>query len=150
MSAEPPLLALARGKKVRLRKAPSIPPGKELASIHIPIASLLKVAVNPEWRWTHIGHGGFLLDPRTAARLKAMGLQAGWPDFIFIGPPRLMGAGVQVAFLELKRKGSKLSEEQKGFFTWLHAHKVPCEVADTIEAAIGFLEGLNIIVTGKR
>lgn len=148
MTVEPPLIALMRGKKVRLRKAPASPQ-KELSAIHIPIADLLKAAANPAWLWTHIGHGGFQLPPPTAARLKAMGLRPGWPDFIFLGPPRVMGERPQVAALELKRKGQKLSEEQKYVCTWFAVYKVPYLVTDTIKAAIEFLEDLNIIITKK-
>jgi hypothetical protein len=42
-------------------------------------------------------------------KLKQMGLQPGWPDFLFILP------GGRLAVIELKAKTGSLSADQKGF-----------------------------------
>ena len=49
------------------------------------VARLLRDYGLPRWRWTHIPSGE-LRDVRTAAKLKQMGTQRGWPDFLLIAP----------------------------------------------------------------
>lgn len=143
VTTEPPLLALAAGKKVRLRKG-TVPPAKEL-SLHIAVAQLLKVACNPDWRWTHIPSGEHR-DIRTAAKLKAMGVKPGWPDFIFIGPSTDHDQIIDVAFLELKRKGKgRLSDEQRSFQEWCYSLSIPHAVADNVDDAIEFLRAHGIV-----
>ena len=93
-------LGLFGGKRQR-GKAP--PPPKEFA-VHCALADLLRRWCHPSWRWTHIPSGEYR-DKLTAARLQRMGVQRGWPDFIFVGPHC-------VFFLELKRKGEKPTDEQ--------------------------------------
>ena len=79
------------------RKLAQIPPPKEHL-IHIAVAEHLRHRGNSLWAWTHFP-AGELRNDRTGAKLKAMGLQAGWPDLIFIAPDgRFHG-------LELKRPG---------------------------------------------
>jgi hypothetical protein len=102
--AVPPLLALAAGKRVRLRK----PPFPKEISLHIDTARLLRQHCLPEWLWSHFASGE-LRDIRTAAKLKAMGVKRGWPDFVCIAPDG------RVHCLELKREGEGLSEAQQQF-----------------------------------
>jgi hypothetical protein len=137
MTLTPPLLVAMAGRKPRLRKAKLSHP-KEYR-LQIAIADLLRIAIRPGWRWTHIAHGGFELPPRVASRLKAMGLQPGWLDFIFISPAKA------VYFLEMKRKGGKLSDDQKEFCAWCDDCRVPYGVADNIDDAVMFLKNNNII-----
>jgi hypothetical protein len=59
----------------------------------------------PNWIFTHIASGE-KRDQVTAARLKRMGVTAGFPDLMFIGPN-----GV-VCWVELKAKGGRLSAAQ--------------------------------------
>ena len=144
---EPPLLALAAGKKVRLRRI-SDPPEKELP-LHISIVHLLKVAANPKWRWTHIPNGE-LRDIRTAQKLKAMGVQPGWPDMMFVGPRSGQTIqGSQIAFLEFKRKDRSLSETQRNFRDWCIDMHIPFEVTDNANDAIRFLQQHEIIIIRK-
>ncbi len=123
MTALPPLLAIAEGRKVRARKAPVWRP-KEV-ELHITVAKLLRDHCLEDWRWTHIPTGEHR-DIRTAAKLKAMGSRAGFPDFVLVSP---YGS---VRFLELKRTGGKLSEVQDDFRLWCVAYGVPHVVARTI------------------
>ena len=60
------------------------PPPKEL-SLHIALADHLRAFARPDWRWSHFP-AGEIRDRRHAAKLKAMGLQRGWPDFLLIAP----------------------------------------------------------------
>ena len=100
----------------------------------------------PEWRWSHFP-AGERRDAKTGARVKAMGLQRGWPDFLLIAPNGL------AHFLELKRPGESLSEDQKAFATWCTANNVPHVVVYTIEEALAALDRwgalrLNIVGPG--
>ena len=83
MSSLPPLLMIAEGRKPRLRKAP-VERSKEIA-LHMAVAKLLRQHARSDWQWTHIDNGE-VRDPRTAAKLKQMGLRPGWPDFVLVPP----------------------------------------------------------------
>jgi hypothetical protein len=108
----PPLLQLIIGKKPRLRRAPK-DRSKEII-LHMTVAKVLRERCLPEWRWSHFPSGEYR-DPRTSAKLKSMGLQRGWPDFLIFPPSG------QIHALELKRIGETLSPEQAEFR--LHAVK---------------------------
>jgi hypothetical protein len=81
------------------------PPAPEF-SLHVMVADVLRRWCTNEWAWTHFPAGEWR-HPATAGRLKRMGVQRGWPDF------QLFHINGVVAFLELKRRGEKLSDEQK-------------------------------------
>jgi len=85
--------------------------------------------------WSHIGHGE-KRDIVTASRLKRMGLRAGMADFIFITP-------WGIHFLELKRKGGKLSDEQISFETAALTAGAYFAMASSYEEAIGILKDWN-------
>lgn len=76
---------------------------------------------------------------KAAARLKAEGMQAGWPD-ITIDEPAAKGMGMGLAprvFVEMKRiKGSKTSPEQKACHARLRARGHTVIVAKGAQAAI--------------
>jgi hypothetical protein len=74
MTATPPLLLLAEGRKPRARKAP-VPRPKEIA-LHMAVAKILREHCLPEWQWFHPGSGE-LRDLKTAVKLKRMGLKPG-------------------------------------------------------------------------
>ena len=103
-------LSLFEGKRQRGRRAP---PAKEFAT-HCLLADLLLRWCKSQWRYTHMPLGE-KRTPATAGRLKRMGVTRGWPDFMFIGP-----SGVY--WLELKRRGGDLSDEQEQ----LRDHLVAC------------------------
>jgi hypothetical protein len=123
----PPLLLLAEGRKPRLRKAPTVRE-REL-KIHMPIAKLLMDHCRPEWRWSHFPSGE-ARDARAGAKLKAMGLQRGWPDFILVSPEGIFHG------LELKAPKGVLSESQEGFQTWANRWNVVYVVAWSIEECL--------------
>src|SRR5262252_4291667 len=93
-------LNLLKGSRQRGTRTASTP---EYA-LHCAIADLVTRWIMPQWQFTHIPLGEHR-NKATAARLARMGVRAGWPDFIFVGPGR-------VFFLELKRRGGSQSDEQ--------------------------------------
>jgi hypothetical protein len=122
----PPLLALAQGRRVRARHEAAGRP-KELV-LHMAVADLLRRLARPDWRWTHFPAGEHR-DIRVAAKLKAMGVQRGWPDFILLDPSARLHA------LELKRRGEVLTDDQEAFRTWCADGGISHAVAFTLEDA---------------
>ena len=96
------------------------------------VAGLLRQHVRSGWRWGHYP-AGELRDARTAAKLKAMGVQRGWPDVMLFSPRGLLHA------LELKRLGEDLSEDQEGFQSWAIARGVPHAVVRSVDEALRVL-----------
>ena len=132
----PPLLQIARGRRARARKPAASRP-LEL-SLHLSIADLLRRFARPDWRWSHFP-AGELRDVRTAAKLKAMGVQRGWPDFLLLDPTGRLHA------LELKREGETLSEDQEVFQEWAIARGVPHSVARSVDEALAVLDAWGVL-----
>ena len=140
----PPLLMLAEGRRPRLRSAPKSRP-KEIA-LHMCVAAVLRNHARPDWLWTHIANGE-VRDPHTAGKLKQMGMQPGWPDFVLV-PPR-----GQIHCLELKRLGTSLSDAQEGFGFWCIRNGVPHVTAHTMDevlVAFDVWDCLSINTDGLR
>jgi hypothetical protein len=132
MSASlPPLLMLAQGRRARPRKA-NAPRPLEL-QLHMAVADVLRRFARPDWRWSHFPAGEHR-DVRTAAKLKAMGVQRGWPDFVLFDPSGRLHA------LELKRQGGRLTDEQEGFQTWCIVRGVPHSVSRSVDEALAVLD----------
>ena len=127
----PPLLMIAEGHHPRPRKAKA-PSPKELA-LHLAVADVLRRFARPDWRWSHFPAGEHR-DVRTAAKLKAMGVQRGWPDFVLFDPSGQLHA------LELKRVGEALSEDQESFQKWAISHGVPHSVSRSVDEALAVLD----------
>jgi len=136
MSATPPLLAIAEGRKPRPRKAPVARP-KE-STLQCSVAALLRDHRLPEWQWTHFP-AGEKRDVITGARLKRYGLARGWPDIILLSPAGL------AHFLELKRRGESLTDDQAEFQRWAIRHGVPHSVADSFDQALAFLDAIGCL-----
>jgi hypothetical protein len=131
MTAIPPLLLLAEGRKPRARRAPVSKP-KEI-KLHVSIVRILRDHCRPEWQWFHPGSGE-LRDIRTAVKLKRMGLKPGLPDIALISPKGFFHG------LELKRRGESLSEAQKDFQLWAIRHGIPHSIAFTFDQALAVLD----------
>jgi hypothetical protein len=127
----PPLLVLAQGRKVRLRKVPAVRPLE--ITLHLSCVKLLRDHCRPDWQWCHVPSGE-IRDKRTAGKLRRMGTKAGWPDLILIPPTG------QICCLELKRIGERLSDSQHDFRTWCIRHGVPHAVAFTVDDALAALD----------
>ena len=65
----------------RVRRAPPAPEVKT----HVAVADTLRRFCEPDWLWTHIGHGGYRTKA-TAGLLARMDLRPGWPDFVLVSP----------------------------------------------------------------
>lgn len=104
-------------------------------ALHMTVEAFLRAAWPKVLPYSHFP-AGEARDERTAAKLKAMGLKPGWPDFLFILPTG------HVAFIELKAGKGTLTEHQKAFrdrvkgFGCCYAE---CRSLTEVEA---FLEGL--------
>jgi hypothetical protein len=122
---------IAAGRRVRPRKA-SIERPKELA-LHMAVADVLRRFARADWRWSHFPAGEHR-DVRTAAKLKAMGVQRGWPDFVLFDPAGRLHA------LELKRRGENLSEDQEAFQERAISHGVPHSVSRSVDEALAVLD----------
>lgn len=95
-------------------------------ALHMSVEAFLRHAWPAHLPYTHFP-AGELRDKATAGKLKAMGLKAGWPDFIFILP------NGQAAFLELKAGRGDLSESQIELRRALVALKCGYAVARSVE-----------------
>jgi hypothetical protein len=109
------------------------PPAPEF-NLQCMVADVLRRWVMPGWRFTHIASGE-LRSKATAGRLKRMGVIPGWPDFILLSPNAL------AHFLELKRRGRKLSDDQEDFAAFCLAAGYPCEWTDSFDVALAILKG---------
>jgi hypothetical protein len=96
-----------------------MPAPKEFV-LHRAVADHLRAFARPDWRWTHFP-AGEKRDPLTAAKLKAMGLRRGWPDFLLVALGGLLHA------LELKRRSETMREEQESFAAWCWEQGIPFE-----------------------
>ena len=128
---------IAEGRRPRARRCPLANP-RELV-LHKATVDLLRKIAKPEWRWSHFPSGE-KRDVRTAARLKSMGLQRGWPDLVLIAPDgRFHG-------LELKRVGEQLTDDQEDFQMWCIRHGVRYAVAWSIDEVMMILGAWGAIV----
>ena len=126
-------LSLFKSKKQKGER----PPPLEFAS-HLVLADMLRRWCDPAWEWTHLPLG----EKRhigTAVRLKRMGARPGWPDFLFAGP------NAKLVWLELKRRGNKLSEAQEQIKTHLCDCGFDYLVTDNIDEAVAWLRRLGIL-----
>jgi hypothetical protein len=108
------------------------PPAPEF-HLHILVADVLRRWIMPGWRFTHIASGEYRAKA-TAGRLKRMGVVPGWADLILLSP------GALAHFLELKRRGEKLSEDQEDFADYCAAHGYPFVVTDDFRVALATLK----------
>ena len=129
-----------------------VEPQKEATSLHIPLVAMLRWCLRPDVIFRHYPAGEHR-DPRTAAKLKAMGVLPGSADLEFF---YRNAAGVPcLLFLELKLPGRKCSEAQMGFALAMKLLGAEYEVACSIDEAIGVIgkRGLirsNVEVCGRR
>jgi hypothetical protein len=136
-------LSLFKSKRQRGVKSP---PAKEYVT-HCMVADTLRRWQMPGWRWSHFPAGEYR-HPATAMRLKRMGVQVGWPDFILLAPIQTFEdlhefGGVH--FLELKRKGSKLSEWQQSFSEFCVLNGYPYFWCDNYKDAINKLKAWGAV-----
>ncbi|MEY9184730.1 hypothetical protein ABIG06_006278 [Bradyrhizobium sp. USDA 326] len=128
-------LSLFKGKRQR---GPSPPPPLEFES-HCFLADVIRRWIMPQWRFTHLPFGEHR-NKATAARLQRMGVNAGWPDFIFVGP------GQRVFWLELKRRGrGRIHDDQAVVLGHLVACGFSLLVTTSVDDAIAELKARGIL-----
>jgi hypothetical protein len=130
-------LSLFKGKRQRGVKPPS---AKEFA-IHVMVADVLRRWGTTGWRWTHFPSGE-KRSKVTGDRLRRMGTAKGWPDFILLCP-----YPPKAHFLELKRKGGKLTDEQQDFADWCKANDYEHAMADNFKDALAILSDWGAVRT---
>ena len=114
------------------------------AQLQEAVADYLRVALQPPTVWTAIAHGVWFgwdreKAQRLGGRLKAAGLNKGWPDLLVMHPSS--NGGPIVLGLELKSKAGSLTPEQRelmGSFVALRAHFVLCRSVEEVQAALEF------------
>jgi hypothetical protein len=132
-------------------------PQKEATSLHIPLVSMLRWCIRPDVIWRHVPNGEHR-DPRTAAKLKAMGVLPGSADLEFHW---LEFDGVdhrkyrRVLHLELKADKGRLTDSQASFALAVKLLGDEYHVVRSIDQAIGILGEFGLIrpgveVCGKR
>lgn len=109
--------------------------------LQIAVADYLRFAIRPPTIWTAFpaGGGGRV----RGAFLKAMGLQAGWPDMLVVARCDMAGASRNVA-LELKAAKGRQSPEQKSFQEKWEETGGIYFIARSIDEVEGFLRGVGI------
>jgi hypothetical protein len=100
------------------------------------VADVLRRWAMPGWQFWHLPSGE-KRSPITGARLKRMGARSGLPDFELLAPRGECG---RPHFLEVKRKGGKLTEEQAEFAAWCRNNECPYAVTDSFDNALFILK----------
>ena len=107
-------------------------------ALQIAVADLLRVAALPGVQWTHIPAAG-KRTPRQGARLKRMGANAGWPDFVIVSP------GGLVRMLELKAAKGRLSPAQQDLQQACRDWAIPYVVVKTLGEAERTLRAWDVL-----
>jgi len=126
--------------KSRRQRGVAPPAPTEFASQAF-LVDVIRRWISPQWKFGHVPNGGWR-NEITAARLKRAGVVAGWPDLQFAGPDRRM------AFLELKRRGGRLSEAQQAMRDHLEACGFDYLCTDSVDHAIEWLKDAGILRGG--
>jgi hypothetical protein len=127
------------------------PPPKEVA-LHIQLASMLRWCIRPDVIWRHVPNGEHR-DPRTAAKLKAMGVLPGSADLEFFWKDYWEDSGgshtaLRVLFLELKAPGNKPTPVQVEFALAMRLLGAEYHWTASIDRAIALLGERGLIRRG--
>jgi hypothetical protein len=136
---------------------------KEVTDLHIPLVTALRLLVKPTVLWWHVPNGE-PRDPRTAAKLKAMGILPGVADLEFhwteinefVG--RETGLVVKqrrVLHLELKVESRKPTSAQEAFCLAMRCLGDLYYVAHSVDEALRILGKHELLrpgveVAGRR
>jgi hypothetical protein len=111
------------------------PPTPTEFQLHCAVVDTVRRWIMPGWIYTHIASGE-KRDQVTAARLKRMGVNPGFPDLVFFGPHG------EVCFIELKAGRGRLSEAQAAVRQHLeaagHGYLVSSDYREVVEMLIGW------------
>ena len=124
------------------------------STLHIQLVAMLRWCLRPDVIMRHVPNGEHR-DPRTAAKLKAMGVLPGSADLEFHWAEIDVGKHRRMLHLELKVPGRKMSEAQAAFALAMKLLGDEYHLARTIDEAIKILgeRGLlrpDVTVGGRR
>jgi hypothetical protein len=130
-------------------------PTKE-GAFHIQLVAMLRWCLRPDIVWRHVPNGEHR-DPRTAAKLKAMGVLRGSADleFHYAEVDELHRKHRRMLHLELKVGNRQRTDSQVAFALAVRLLGDDYEVARSVDEAIAILGGRGLIrrdveVCGKR
>lgn len=128
----------------RVRKAPPAPE----FNTHCMIADILASPRlrAPGWKYTHIASGEFRTKA-TAGRLKRMGVVAGFPDFLLLAPRARRSLA---HFLEIKRKGGRLTPAQAEFAGYCIWNGYPYACCEGFKEALDQLKAWGVVRSNVR
>lgn len=92
----------------------------------IQIYRFLRDSLPEDWLIWHTPNGG-LRHPKVAMQLVEMGVVAGIPDLIILGPDK------RIIFVEIKAKKGRLTEGQLKIKAWSDKYGVPFYVVKTLD-----------------
>lgn len=122
-----------------------VQPSKEVTDLHIPLVTLLRKVLKPNVLMRHVPNGEHR-DPRTAAKLKAMGVLAGSADLEFFWAEA--EKRFRALFLELKLPGRNPTAEQAAFGLCMMTMGAQFYVAHSIDEAINIVGERGLIRDG--
>lgn len=108
--------------------------------LHFAVADYLRRVMPPGIPWSHFP-AGERRDAKTGAKLKRMGLNPGWPDFIILTNP--------VICIELKTDKGRMTPSQKIFAADVQSQDHTHFVARNIETIEMALQQYGIPLKGK-
>lgn len=112
-------------------------PRQSEAAIQRAVVDLLGWAARPGVAWTHMP-AGELRAASVGGKLKALGVQPGWPDLLIVKDGRLHG-------LELKAEGGRVSPAQLAAHATLRAAGAEIAVAYGLGEAMAVLKRWEVI-----
>lgn len=107
------------------------------ANIHMALWKLIEAYQLPDTKIFHVPNGE-KRGPKTASRLRAMGVIPGVPDFGYI-------ANGKAGFLELKAEGGRLSPNQREFFRVAEHNRIPCSTVYSVADAAWVLQLVGVL-----
>ena len=136
MKSMPTQLALFPGKT---KKAP---PVLEFPKACV-IADACRKFLVAGWKWTHLPFGEHR-SKATANRLKRMGVMPGWPDYLFVSPSG------KHHYVELKRVGGKLNDNQAEMKVFFLAAGVPYLLSNNVREVLVTLQSWGVLRADVR
>lgn len=107
------------------------------------IADACRKFIQPGWDWTHLPFGEFRTKA-TAGRLKRMGVNPGWPDYLFLSPTR------QPHWVEVKRVGEKPKPEQQRLAKLFAENDVPYLISSDVGLILRTLQAWGALTQGVK
>jgi len=110
---------------------------KPEARIQRAIVQYVRLRAVPDLIWG-ASTSGMLMAPRTAAHMKLMGMEPGWPDLMFV-------IGGRFFAIEMKSAKGRQSEPQKDFQRKLTAQGGRYDVVFSLDEAMKVLKAIGAV-----